>query len=167
MVQSPVQHTTVTEEMIRIITQRVDRVFGLMGNGNVDLISGLTSQGFGFTGVHHEVAAVTAADAYYRATGKLAVATATYGAGFTKMATGLAEAHLTRGPMVVGVGDAPPTGRRPVDSDQQPVTVGLNIPVMTVSAENVTSTLTRAVDKAEDGQEPVMVLVPYDLGNLP
>jgi len=167
MVQSPVQHTTVTEEMIRIITQRVDRVFGLMGNGNVDLISGLTSQGFGFTGVHHEVAAVTAADAYYRATGKLAIATATYGAGFTNMATGLAEAQLARIPMVVVVGDAPSTGRRPFDIDQQTVTVGLNIPVMTVSAENVTSTLTRAFDMAEDGQEPVMVLVPYDLGNLP
>ncbi|GAA4476842.1 thiamine pyrophosphate-binding protein [Enteractinococcus fodinae] len=167
MVQSPVQHTTVTEEMVRIITQRVDRVFGLMGNGNVELISGLTSQGFAFTGVRHEVAAVTAADAYYRATGKLAVATATYGAGFTNMATGLAEAQLARIPMVVVVGDAPSTGRRPFDIDQQTVTVGLNIPVMTISADNVTATLTRAFDMAEDGQEPVMVLVPYDLGPRP
>lgn len=167
MVQSPVQHTTVSEELVRIITQRVDRVFGLMGNGNVELISGLTSQDFGFTGVRHEVAAVTAADAYYRATGKLAVATATYGAGFTNMATGLAEAQLARTPMVVVVGDAPSTGRRPFDIDQQTVTVGLNIPVLTISADNVTTTLTRAFDMAEDGQEPVMVLVPYDLGHLP
>src|SRR5699024_12879347 len=104
MVQSPVQHTTVTEEMIRIITQRVDRVFGLMGNGNVDLISGLTSPGFGFTGVHLEVAAVTAADAYYRVTGKLAVATASYGAAITNIATGLANASMARITRVVVVG---------------------------------------------------------------
>src|SRR5699024_1074463 len=146
MVQSPVQHTTVTEEMIRIITQRVDRVFGLMGNGNVDLISGLTSQGFGFTGEHHEVAAVTAADAYYRATGKHAVATATYGAGFTNMATGLAEAQLARIPMVVVVGEAPTTGRRPFDIDQQTVTAGLNIPMLTIGEDNAAELTNRAFD---------------------
>ena len=135
MVQSPVQHTTVTDELVRVISQRVDRVFGLMGNGNVELISALTAENFPFTGVRHEVAAVTAADAYYRATGKLAVATATYGAGFTNMVTGLAEAQLARIPMVVVVGDAPSTGRRPFDLDQHAVTVGLNIPVLTLTGD--------------------------------
>jgi thiamine pyrophosphate-dependent acetolactate synthase large subunit-like protein len=167
MVQSPVHHTTVTDELIRVITQRVDRVFGLMGNGNVELISTLTSQDFPFTGVRHEVAAVTAAHAYYRATGKLAVATATYGAGFTNMTTGLAEAQLARIPMVVIVGDAPSTGRRPFDIDQQTVTVGLNIPVITLTADNAATKVERAFAMAEDGQEPVVVLVPYDLGQAP
>src|SRR5699024_5069546 len=112
----------------------------------------------------HEVAAVTAADAYYRATGKLSVATATYGAGFTNMVTGLAEAQLARIPMVVLVGDAPSTGRRAFDIDQQTVTVGLNIPVLTLTGDHPTADLTRAFDMAEDGQEPVVILMPYDLG---
>lgn len=167
MVQSPVQHTTVTEVLGEVITQRVERVFGLIGNGNVELVSSLTSQGFPFTGVRHEVAAVTAADAYYRSTGKLAVATATYGAGFTNMVTGLAEAQLARIPMVVVVGDAPSSGRRPFDIDQQTVTVGLNIPVVTIDERNVATATARAFDMAEDGQEPVVVMVPYDLSDAP
>ena len=167
MVQSPVQQTTVTDVLVRAITQRVERVFGLIGNGNVDLVSSLTSQGFPFTGVRHEVAAVTAADAYFRTTGKLAVATATYGAGFTNMATGLAEAQLARIPMVVIVGDAPSTGRRPFDIDQQTVTVGLNIPVVTIDEQNVAAATAHAFDMAEDSQEPVVVMVPYDLNDSP
>ena len=167
MVQSPVQQTTVTDVLVKVITERVDRVFGLIGNGNVDLVSSLTAAGFPFTSVRHEVAAVTAADAYYRATGAMAVATATYGAGFTNMATGLAEAQLARIPMVVVVGDAPSTGRRPFDIDQTTVTVGLNIPVVTLHQENAGSAIARAFDMAADGQEPVVVMLPYDLADVP
>ncbi|WP_022869782.1 thiamine pyrophosphate-binding protein [Yaniella halotolerans] len=163
MVQSPVQHKTVADVLASVITQRVDRVFGLIGNGNVDLISTLTAARFPFTTVRHEVAAVTAADAYYRASGKLAVATATYGAGFTNMATGLAEAQLARIPMVVIVGDAPTTGRRPFDIDQQTVTAGLNIPMLTIAEDNAAEITNRAFEMATDGQEPVVVMVPHDL----
>ncbi|MDN5815324.1 thiamine pyrophosphate-binding protein [Yaniella sp.] len=163
MVQSPVQHKTVADVIASVITQRVDMVFGLIGNGNVDLISTLTSAKFPFTTVRHEVAAVTASDAYYRATGKLAVATATYGAGFTNMVTGLAEAQLARIPMVVVVGEAPTTGRRPFDIDQQTVTAGLNIPLLTIGEDNAAELTNRAFDMAADGQEPVVVMVPHDL----
>lgn len=163
MVQSPVQHRTVADVLANVITQRVDRAFGLIGNGNVDLISTLTAAGFPLTTVRHEVAAITAADAYYRATGKLAVATATYGAGFTNMATGLAEARLARIPMVAVVGDAPSTGPRPFDIDQQAVTVGLNVAVLTVSEGNAAEILQHAFDMAVDGQEPVVVMVPHGL----
>src|SRR5690625_7445731 len=96
----------------------------------MELVSSLTAAGFPFTSVRHEVAAVTAADAYFRATGTMAVATATYGAGFTNMATGLAAAQLARIPMVVVVGDAPSTGRRPFDIDQHTVPAGINSPVV-------------------------------------
>src|SRR5699024_11980521 len=94
MVQSPVQQITVAEMIANVIMQRTDRVFGLIGIGNVDLMSTLTSAHFPLTTVRHEVAAVTAADAYIRATGQMAVATATSGAGFSYMAHGLAKALL-------------------------------------------------------------------------
>ena len=167
MVQSPVQQITVAEMIANVIMQRTDRVFGLIGNGNVDLMSTLTSAHFPLTTVRHEVAVVTAADAYFRATGQMAVATATYGAGFTNMATGLAEAQLARIPMVAVVGEAPTTGRRPFDIDQQTVTAGLNIPMLTVDEHNLSAIMHQAFDMAADGQEPVVVLVPYDLNAAP
>lgn len=163
MVQAPVQHKTVTDVIASVIQQRVDRAFGLIGNGNVDLVSALTAATFPFTTVRHEVAAVTAADAYYRATGKLAVATATYGAGFTNMATGLAEAQLAGIPMVVVVGDAPSVGPRPFDIDQQMVTAGMNIATLTIGEANAAEMTNRAFELASDRQQPVVVLLPTDV----
>lgn len=163
MVQAPVQHKTVTDVIASVIQQRVDRAFGLIGNGNVDLVSTLTAAKFPFTTVRHEVAAVTASDAYYRATGKLAVATATYGAGFTNMATGLAEAQLAGVPMVVVVGEAPAAGRRPFDIDQKMITAGMNIPTLTIAEDNASEITNRAFEIATDRQQPVVVLLPTDL----
>src|SRR5699024_3814331 len=167
MVQSPVQQITVAEMIANVIMQRTDRVFGLIGNGNVDLMSTLTSAHFPLTTVRHEVAVVTAADAYFRATGQMAVATATYGAGFRNRATGLAEAQLARIPMVAVVGEAPATARRPFDIDQQTVTAGLNLPMRTVAAYNVSAIRHPSFHMAADGQEPVVVLVPSDLDAAP
>src|SRR5690625_3030684 len=96
----------------------------------------------------------------------MAVATATYGAGFTNMVTGLAESRLARIPMVVVVGDAPSTGKRPFDIDQQTVTVGLDIPVVTIDTRNASTAMQDAFDMAHDGQEPVVVMVPYDLPDI-
>src|SRR5699024_8236124 len=107
--------------------------------------------------------AVTAADAYYRATGKLAVATATYGAGFTNMATGLAEAQLAGIPMVVVVGDAPSIGPRPFDIDQQMVTVGKNLATLTIGEFNAGEMTNRSFELASDRQRPVVVLLPPDV----
>src|SRR5699024_6787492 len=163
MVQSPVQQITVAEMIANVIMQRTDRVFGLIGNGNVDLMSTLTAVHFPLTTVRHEVAAVTAADAYFRATGQMAVATATYGAGSANKASGLAQAQFARTPRVPVVGEAPTTGRRPFDIDQQTVTAGLNIPLLTVDEHNLSAIMHQAFDMAADGQEPVVVLVPYDL----
>src|SRR5699024_3811058 len=130
-------------------------------------MSTLTSAHFPLTTVRHEVAVVTAADAYFRATAQMAVATATYVAGLRHMGIGLAEAQLARIPMVAVVGEAPTTGRRPFDIDQQTVTAGLNIPMLTVDEHNLSAIMHQAFDMAADCQEPVVVLVPYDLNAAP
>jgi len=82
------------------------------------------------------------------------------------MVTGLAESRLARIPMVVVVGDAPSTGKRPFDIDQQTVTVGLDIPVVTIDTRNASTAMQDAFDMAHDGQEPVVVMVPYDLPDI-
>ena len=45
MVQSPVQQTTVTDALVKVVTE-LRIAFGLIGNGNVDFISALTVAGF-------------------------------------------------------------------------------------------------------------------------
>src|SRR5699024_12576222 len=83
------------------------------------------------------------------------------------MATGLAEAQLARIPMVVVVGDAPSTGRRPFDIDQHTVTAGMNIPVVTIEPAHAGANITRAFEMAADGQEPVVVMLPCDVADAP
>jgi TPP-dependent trihydroxycyclohexane-1,2-dione (THcHDO) dehydratase len=100
------------------VALRAGHLFGLMGNGNAHLISRLTLRGFPFTSARHEAATVAMADAYHRATGGVAAATTTYGAGFTNAYTTLAEARMARIPLVLVAGDAPSNGPRPYDIDQ-------------------------------------------------
>ena len=68
--------------------------------------------------MRHEAGGVVAADAYHRASGRLAAATATYGAGFTNTLTALAEAVQAHVPLILVVGDEPTSGPRPWDVDQ-------------------------------------------------
>lgn len=87
------------------LAKHVDHVFGVMGNGNAYFIDAIEQMmDMQFTAVRHEAAAVVSADAYYRASGQLAAATATYGAGFTNTLTALAEAVQARIPLVLVVG---------------------------------------------------------------
>ncbi|MDO5512075.1 thiamine pyrophosphate-binding protein [Corynebacterium sp.] len=84
----------------RAVAAATDTVFGLMGNGNAVLIRELAALGIDLISVRHEAAAVAAADAFHRATGRLAVATTTYGPGFTNALTPLIDAALSRTPLL-------------------------------------------------------------------
>src|SRR5689334_1065494 len=80
-------------------------VFGVMGNGNAWFLDTVeTATSMTYTAVRHEAAAVAAADAYYRASGRLAIATTTYGPGFTNAITPLTEAAQARIPLVLVTG---------------------------------------------------------------
>ncbi|MBE8528509.1 thiamine pyrophosphate-binding protein, partial [Amycolatopsis sp. H6(2020)] len=103
--------------MARALIPHAGAFFGLMGNGNSFFVDALERLGPGVIPVRHEVATVASADAYHRVTRRLAVATATYGAGFTNTLTALAEAAQSSTPLVLVVGDAPTSGPRPWDVD--------------------------------------------------
>ncbi|WIM73473.1 thiamine pyrophosphate-binding protein [Corynebacterium suedekumii] len=81
-----------------------------MGNGNAWLIDALPTAGIAVVPVRHEAATVAAADAYGRASRRLAVATTTYGPGFTNALTPLAEAALARTPCCSSPVARPPPG---------------------------------------------------------
>lgn len=102
--------TTVSARIVEALSPYVTDVFGLMGNGNAHFLDAVDSSDMTFTAVRHEAGAVAAADAYGRVSGRLAVATTTYGAGFTNAITPLAEARQTRIPLILVTGEAPTTG---------------------------------------------------------
>lgn len=157
------QTTTVAAAIAEVIRDRTDHLFGLMGNGNAHVISELTRSGFPFTTARHEVATVTMADAYFRATGTVAMASATYGAGFTNTLTGLAESRLARIPLVLLVGDQPEEGARFFDIDQNTICQGLDVDVITVRAATAAQQTHEAFTRAAETRSPVVLALPYNL----
>jgi len=94
----------VHREAAQVVAAATDTVFGLMGNGNALFIRELAEQGVSVIPVRHEAAAVAAADAFQRTTRRLAVATTTYGPGFTNALTPLIDAAISRSPLLLVAG---------------------------------------------------------------
>ncbi|WP_458114005.1 thiamine pyrophosphate-binding protein [Arthrobacter sp. R1-13] len=160
-------HPTVSSAVADVLAERAGHLFGLMGNGNVHLISQLTRQGFPFTSARHEAATVAMADAFYRASGKIAAATTTYGAGFTNAYTALAEARLARIPLVLIVGDAPSTGIRSFDIDQKAAAEAVGVTTLVAQPADAIAMAQRAFDLALRTVQPVVLAIPYDLATEP
>jgi thiamine pyrophosphate-dependent acetolactate synthase large subunit-like protein len=158
---------TVSSAVAEVVAERAGHLFGLMGNGNAHLISHLTSRGFPFTSARHEAATVAMADAFYRASGTVAAATTTYGAGFTNTYTALAEARLARVPLVLVVGDAPSTGPRSFDIDQTAAAEAVGVATLVADPENAVAMTHRAFDLALRTVQPVVLAIPYDLATEP
>jgi thiamine pyrophosphate-dependent acetolactate synthase large subunit-like protein len=161
------QFRSLSSAVAEVVRQRSEILFGLMGNGNAHLISSLTSSGFRYVGARHEAGTVAMADAYYRASRKIATATVTYGAGFTNALTSLAEARMARIPLVLIVGDAPSTGLRPWDVDQPMIAAGMGVTTVVLRAENVAADVVGAYETALRESVPVVVSIPYDLATAP
>ncbi|GGI02379.1 thiamine pyrophosphate-binding protein [Arthrobacter liuii] len=157
----------VTALVADVVAERAQHLFGLMGNGNVHLISRLTRRGFPFTSARHESATVAMADAYYRATGNIAAATTTYGAGFTNAYSTLAEARMARIPLVLVVGDAPSTGQRSFDIDQTKAAKAAGVVTLVARPGNAAAITHRAFDLAFQTVQPVVLALPYDLATAP
>ncbi|MGO1545698.1 MAG: thiamine pyrophosphate-binding protein [Gulosibacter sp.] len=159
--------TTVAERIATTLGSNAEEVFGLMGNGNAFLIDAvLRLTDLRFTAVRHEAATVASADAYYRATRKLAIATATYGAGFTNTLTALTDAAMSRTPLVLVVGDAPTTGARPWDIDQVAIANACGAPTVFISREQPGKDTLEAINLAHTRRGPVVLSIPYDLPSL-
>ena len=119
MAASPVSAGTVSARIAAALEPHVSDVFGVMGNGNAWFLDAVvTSTSLHYTAVRHEAAAVAAADAYYRAGGRLAIATTTYGPGFTNAITPLDRGRAGPHPARAGHGRRTRPAR-PCDIDQR------------------------------------------------
>lgn len=149
------------------LASRIDHVFGVMGNGNAYFLDALDRETDArYTAVRHEAGAVVAADAFYRAGGRIAAATATYGAGFTNTITPLAESVQARVPLVLVVGHEPTTGPRPWEVDQVALAAAVGARTFTVGAADAAETTASAIEFALANRVPVVLAIPYDLARV-
>jgi acetolactate synthase-1/2/3 large subunit len=79
----------------------VDTIFTLTGGHIVAILDGCVQEGIRVVDVRHEQAAIHAAEAYYRLTGKLGVAAVTAGPGVTDAITGVANAWFSGAPVLL------------------------------------------------------------------
>lgn len=154
---------TVSARIAEVLAHYATEVFGLMGNGNAHLVDAVARSEMAYTAVRHEAATVASADAYFRVSRKLAVATTTYGAGYTNTMTALADARMNQSPLVLVVGDAPTTGHRPWDVDQAQMAAAVGVPTFTVDQSHAGATTLAALRHAVEQRTPVVLAIPYDL----
>ncbi|MDQ0261119.1 thiamine pyrophosphate-binding protein [Sinomonas atrocyanea] len=158
---------TVSERVAQALVPHISDIFGVMGNGNAYFLDAAERLGLTFTAVRHEGAAVAAADAYYRTSGRLAAATTTYGAGYTNSLTGLIEAVRAQIPAVLITGDIPTGGPRPWDIDQPAVAEAVGAPTFTVTRSAAASITRQAIEHAIEHRTAVVLAIPYDLAAEP
>src|ERR687889_2712991 len=82
----------------------VERVFGVPGEENLDVVEALRTSGIELVLTRHEQPAAFMAATYGRLTGKPGVCLSTLGPGALNLVTGAAYAHLGAMPMVMVTG---------------------------------------------------------------
>ena len=158
---------TVSAHVALTLAQHIDHVFGVMGNGNAYFLDAIETQTDAtFTAVRHEQGSVVAADAHFRASGRIAAATTTYGAGFTNTITSLAEAVQAHVPLVLVVGDEPTSGPRPWDVDQIALASAVGARTYTTGRADAAATTVIAIEHALTYRVPVVLAIPYDVAAL-
>ncbi len=158
---------TVSAHVALTLARHIDHVFGVMGNGNAHFLDALErSTEVTYTALRHEAGGVVAADAHFRASGRLAAATATYGAGFTNTLTALAEAVQAHVPLILVVGDEPTSGPRPWDVDQIALASAVGARTYTVGRADAAATTVIAIEHALSYRVPTVLAIPYDVAKL-
>ena len=85
--------------------QNIKTVFGIIGSANAHIFNSIIKKGFtDIIYMHHEQAAVMAAGAYYRASGKLSVAIVTAGGGASNAITGVLSNWADSVPCIILAG---------------------------------------------------------------
>ena len=149
-------------------SEGVDRIFGVPGEENADLMISLNDSDIQFILCRHEQAAAFAADAYGRLTGKAGVCLATLGPGVTNLVTGLADANMDRAPVVAIIGQAS-TKRLHKESHQNMNAIDMCRPISKwaqsiIDSGNITEVVRKAFKIAETEKPGVTIIeLPEDV----
>ncbi len=149
--------------------EKVEFVFGYPGGAVLNIYDAIYQQDkFKHILVRHEQAALHAADAYSRSTGKVGVALVTSGPGATNAVTGIATAHMDSIPLVVISGQVP-THAIGEDAFQECDTVGITRPCvkhnfLIKDINDIALVMKKAFHVAATGRPgPVLVDIPKDI----
>ncbi|MCC7183101.1 MAG: Acetolactate synthase isozyme 3 large subunit [Rhodocyclaceae bacterium] len=161
---------TGAEIVIRCLQEeKIEHVFGYPGGAVLHIYDELFKQeSVRHVLVRHEQAAVHAADAYARSTGRAGVALVTSGPGVTNAVTGIATAYMDSIPVVIISGQVPVPAIGQ-DAFQEVDTVGITRPCvkhnfLVKDVRDIAPTMKKAFYLAESGRPgPVLVDIPKDV----
>jgi thiamine pyrophosphate-dependent acetolactate synthase large subunit-like protein len=152
------------------VAEGCEVVFTLMGDANMYWCEAMSHMpGVQLVHARHEHCAVTMADGYARATGRVGVASTTCGPGFTQIMTALSVAARAQVPMVVFAGDSPIAAAYYVQQiDMAPLAQATGahyIPVRTM--DRALDNVREAFHIAALERRPVVLSIPMDLQKQP
>jgi len=148
----------------------VETMFGHPGGAIMPVYDALYDSPIKHVLVRHEQAGCHAADAYYRASGKVGVVLATSGPGATNLVTGLATAHMDSSAVVAITGNVP-TALIGTDAFQEADVYGITGPVtkhnyLVKDVNDLPRVINEAFHIAATGRPgPVLIDVPKDVQN--
>ena len=146
--------------------QGIDTMFGVLGDGNLFIAeSMMRNHGLHYVAATHEANAVSMAEGWGRAAGRIGVATCTHGPGLTNTMTALVEGVRNRTPMVIVAGDTPRADRNHLQNlDQHAVVAATGAgfePIL--SRETIAGDVANAVRRATAERRPIVLNVPLDI----
>src|SRR2546428_3410965 len=146
----------------------VKALFGLMGDGNMRIISHATEAlGLAYYGARHESGAVAMADGYSRVSDAVGVCTVTQGPGVTNALTALTEAVKASSRVLLVAGATPTRAQghnQAIDQDALFAATGAVVQPAR-SASTIVQDLVMAWNKANLEQRPVAISIPTDIQN--
>lgn len=147
------------------VDEGVDTLFTVLGEGNMHWVTAMTQRGVRALHTRHEHCACLMAVGHFSATGKVSVASTTYGPGVTQISTALVSAASARIPLVVFAGETPLRSLWHSQTlNQRPVVTATGAHY--ISAHNIPAMphcVREAFYIARHERTPVVLGVPYDL----
>ncbi|MBM7518763.1 thiamine pyrophosphate-binding protein [Nocardioides nitrophenolicus] len=145
----------------------VERIFGLMGEGNLRPLIDFDRLGGVVVAATTEGAAVSMADGYARVGRRLGVASVTHGPGATNALTALTEAVRARTPLLLLTGDTPPRDDHLQRFDLRGLAGLAGAGYLRVgAAADAAADVARAVHRAQRECRPVVLDLPVPLQRI-
>ena len=156
-----------------LLERGITTVFGIIGSANSHIYNSCAESGITILNTHNEQAAVLAAGAYYRTSGKLAMALVTAGGGATNAITGIVSLWADSTPVIIITGQEKAEYVKNHASRRMYGTQGFDIVHMVskttkyaklVDASSVQDELEHAYNTALSGRMgPVLLDFPFDV----
>jgi acetolactate synthase I/II/III large subunit len=147
----------------------ITHAFGLLGEGNLELVCRLREHGLRWVAMRREDGAVCAADGYSQGSGRLGLGLVTHGPALVNALNPLIGAARGRTPLLLVCGELGPDGAdHPQHIDQAALIRGAGLAYRSVQRpEQAEATLRAAAHSARSGRRPEVVGIGVGIQQLP